>query len=224
LVIAVVGGGILAIFVYLMLWIPLVTLDFIATRSSAERREGSVIGGIAWKPAFGEAHLVIVNGSDHDVQDLDVVFRPDQPIAFVGQVTNLPNVAIAPHDVPSVDPQWISENGQRRAMDMSLLATSRGYRIRGEVPRRSRLEIVIAAVRPNDAGDGSEGNKLLRIDFPRGESVWFAHRDHSDRIVFGLKPVVVDVVIEGKYSVSERRHQVLKSLTAADFATAFDLP
>lgn len=214
-------GSILGLLVYFTLWVPQVSLGFMARLYSADQQVGAVVGGIAWNPAFSETHLLIMNDSNIDVRDVDIVMRTDQPIAAVGQIAPLSNVSIAPHDLPVFDSEWVNlQTQQRTAMGYTLLATLKGYRLRADVfPRRSRIEIVMAAVTIHESNPAAE-DKLLAIHIKSGQSVWFAHPNHTNA-VFGAKPMVRRVFLTGKYSAREREREFNEAIEAIDYSAGF---
>ncbi len=206
-------------FFFYVLW-PFVPLGLFVTTSSARQPDGVVIGGIPWSDKYREVHVRIANNSDMDIQAIDLVIRPDQPVAAVGEVTSLDGVSFAPYSQPSVNPQWVEATGERMAIPVVPLAASRGYRLRCNVlPKRSHLEMVMAAVTVNESGDGSGADMVFRINFRDGQSVWLAHNGHSNA-VFGPKPTVVKISVTGQYTVADRQHNVSRTLSAADFVKA----
>ena len=210
------GAG-LSIFIYYTLWTPLTPVGLFARTSSAKQPNGAVIGNIPWSDKYREVRVTITNNSNRNVEAIDLVVRPDQPVAAVAQVTNISDVSFTPNDPPVVEMQELETADRRTVMPTIPLATLRGYRVRCDaLPRRSRLELVMAAVTINETGDGSGADKVLRVNYNSGQAAWFAHPGHSGA-VFALKPTVKEVFISGQYTVAEREHNVSRRLKTVDF-------
>jgi hypothetical protein len=202
--------------------------------SSAEYPVGTVLGGILWSNRFSELRVFFVNATAKDYRDLDFTLVPDEPIAAIGQVTNLPNVSFSPAADPIFRQELIEGTTSRRiANPLVLIASTGGYRVRcNPLPRNTRLEILIAIARVIDfpqpgqkvavpsAGvfDRSYALKLNQND---GIGHWYGHGTdaHGSRIQEVYKPerVLPKVVkIDGHYSTSEGEQSVTKRIEVKD--------
>jgi hypothetical protein len=217
-------GSALGLAVYYTLWIPKSSLGLTATTTAAEREPGALLAGIPWSPNYTEVHVAAANSSRKNYEAVDLVIQPDQPIACVGQETNINNVSIlVPYDLRASLEIADGDMRKRTAMSIVPVASGLGYRVRCDVlPSHSRLDIVLAVVTVNDKPADQEVDKLLRIDLSDDKkrvlgSIWYAHHDHSQRI-FGRKPTVKNVIITGTFIASGRENSVSSSLAVEDLA------
>jgi hypothetical protein len=198
-----------------------------ATASRAKQPIGAVIAGIDWRPSYREVRLSIANVSDATFQNIDLVVRPDQPVAAAGQATDVPGVSIGWHEMPTFSPEAINTNtNERIAIPMVPLASRRGFRVHcNSLPAKSRLEIVFAAValsKPEEFNkDADVLAGVLSADYwaclshDDGFNVWFGKENHTDA-VFSDPPEVTSVAVAGEYSVAERIVPVSATLPAFD--------
>ena len=207
----------LCLAVYYTLWTTTVPVELSATTSSAVQPAGATIGGVTWSSHYTEIRVFLYNNSKIDYRDFDFVVRADQAVVAAGQVTNLSNVSIEFHDLPAISPETVDTGtGQRFAEQFIPIASTLGFRVRCAVlPRLSHLELVLAGVTMHDGQTNIDLDKLLRVNFSDGASVWFGRHGYSDQ-VFGSKPIVTRVSVEGQYVADERPVTLNESLPVID--------
>lgn len=206
---------------YFTLWATYVPIAITAWTTPAIQSAGTTIGGVPWAPCYTEVRLSIANKHKHDYRDIDIVLRPDQAVTAAGQVTNVEGVSISVHDEPSMILEEFSRSGvePRVSIPIVTLASTGGFRLRCAVlPRKSSLEIVMAAVTLHDGPAERDGDRLLRVNFKDGATIWYAHPGYSTR-VFRSKPAVTSITIEGQYMAGERSVTVAEVLPIGDYAT-----
>ena len=207
----------LSLAAYYTFWTIVIPLKFNATSSAAVQPVGAKIGGLDWKPYYTEVRLFIGNNASIDYKDIDLVIKPDKAVTASGQVTNIGGVSIEFHDFPIARPEWITtDTRERAAIPVIALASTRGYRIRCDVlPRHSIIELVFAAVSVNDKPTTVELDKLFKIKYKDGTSVWFAHSSHSEQ-VFGPRPEVASIAVEGQYIAGGQKVTIRETLSVVD--------
>jgi len=202
--------------------------------SDAEYPPGTTLGGIKWSNRFTELRVIFNNEATTDYSDLDFTLVPDQPIAVIGQITNLPEVSFS----PAVDPVFRQEfiegaTGRRIANPLVLIASSGGYRVRCQLlPRKARLEILIAIARVIDfpkpgqktalpAGGIFDETYALKVDQNNGVSHWYGHgmAANGNRIeeVYKSDRIVPNTMkIEGHYIAGKTEQHVSKQIAIKD--------
>jgi len=202
--------------------------------SDAEYPPGTNLGGIKWSNRFTELRVVFSNASPTDYHDLDFTLIPDQPIAAIGQITNLPEVSFsAAADLAARQEFVEGGTGRRIANPLVLIASRGGYRARCQLlPRKARLEILIAIARVIDfpkpgqkvavaSGGVFDRTYALKVDQNDGVSHWYGHGMDANgtRIEEVYKPDRViprTVKIEVHYMVGEAEQNVSKRIKVKD--------
>lgn len=212
--------------------------------NDSEYPSGTNLGNIPWSPRFSDLRVIIPNESDSDYRDIDLVLRPDAPVAAIGQITNLPDVTFSPVAEPSFTQQLvIGATGQRITNPLVLVASDSGYRMRcGLLPHKRKLEIILAVaeivdfpkpgskrtVKP-DFGMSDRGY-VLRIGMTNNESKvetanWYGHgTDAGGRIEDVYKknrPVPKTVWIEGRYMADGEDLTIAQKVDATDVVGDF---
>lgn len=155
---------------------------------------GTVIGDIRWIPQFTDLRVDIYNSTPYDYQDLDIVIRPDKPVAKVGQVRGCPNIQF-------LDREWM-DGGYR-------IASRKGFRMRCErLLSDMTMEIVLAVV-----SLPSESEKI--------EDSWGIGNEPSSGMekIYGSPPSPSVVHIEGQYTVLQRRRTAKGDLRVISLPT-----
>jgi hypothetical protein len=144
-----VGGMIIlllmALFSYKVVFIS-APLNIQSLVTVKEYSTGTKIGDIPWRPMYTELDVVVNNPTESDYTNVNIVVRPDYPVAAISQLSNLGGV--------SFEDRWgstfrgtIQDLSQQFAMPVTLLATDAGYRIHADhIPPNSSLRIVMAMV------------------------------------------------------------------------------
>jgi hypothetical protein len=202
--------------------------------SDVEYPSGTTLGGIRWSNRFTELRVSFNNESSTDYHDLDFTLVPDQPIAEIGQITNLPEVSFSAAADPVLRQELVQgATGRRIANPLILIASSGGYRVRCQLlPRKARLEILIAIARVTDFP--KPGQKVavpsagvfdktyaLKVDQNDGVSHWYGHgmTANGGRIEEVFKPdriIPKTVKIEGHYMVDTVEQEVSRQIEVKD--------
>jgi hypothetical protein len=200
---AVIAGGLVTA-AYYTLWTSFIPVQINASTQAANQPKGTVIGGIKWNNKFLLLRLFITNVNRRtDYESLDIVVKSSVPITAAGQVSNIDGVTFWFDSLPNSSAEFANtDTGERVALDLAPIASSRGFRVRSNViPKSSQLELVFAVVSMNDGMANNEADKMLRVNFSDGTSVWSASPAHTDW-VFGPKPKVTEILVKGQYQIS----------------------
>jgi hypothetical protein len=100
--------------------------------------------GISWKPFYTELDVIIANQTDMNYQNLNVLVRPDSPVADIGQDGNIGSVSFK--DRYGVISQATIANPETgEVIREPLMATDAGYTVYcPELPPHISLQIVLA--------------------------------------------------------------------------------
>jgi hypothetical protein len=103
------------------------------------------IGDIAWRKEFTELDIGIENPTSRAYEDVNLVIRPDNPVAAVTQIGKTCDASIEDADGVMVREGLKPAVGDSRMNPLVLVATDAGYRIRcAHLPANSILKIVMA--------------------------------------------------------------------------------
>jgi hypothetical protein len=215
-------------------------LGLFATASNADYPIGTAVGGIKWSNRFTDLRVTINTPSFGDYRNIDLVLVPDEPVAAIGQVTNLPDVVFAPAvDIkPSgLGPEFLEgKTGKRTAIPLVLIATDGGYRMRcKELPRTTRLEIVMAIARiidfpqdkPAPRPDFGIFNRdyVMKVSVSAGSNHWFGYgfdiRGRIEEVYKGRRFTPKTVKIDGRYTVGEREQEISQQIAVTDMVADF---
>jgi hypothetical protein len=188
------------------------------TASNAEYPVGTVLGGISWSNRFTELRVNFGNAALTEYHDLDFTIVPDEPVAAIGQITNVPDVSFSAAVDQSFRQEFIEgATGRRIANPLVLIASGGGYRVRCKaLPSNARLEILMAIGRIIDFpttgqktgapyGGIFERTYALRVSQQDGISHWYGHGkdQQGKRIedVYKTERVLPKTVkIDGRYT------------------------
>jgi hypothetical protein len=141
-------GGLVLAFSFGMVFVS-APLTLSAFAVNPKYPPGMVIGGIPWRPEFGNTRVSIQNPTSNDYEDLILVMQPHVPVADVAQVSDISGVRFENRyniEIPEVDLTRIS-TGETQASPIELLATDVGKRVLcANLHAGSTLEIVLAVV------------------------------------------------------------------------------
>ena len=191
-------------------------LSFVALSSSAVHPTGAVLAGIRWNPKFTALTILIFNDSPtRDYDNLDILIQPDQPVAQIGQVSNVPGVYFE-DNTNRLQPELVDpSSGKREALPTTLLASTKGYRVLcPRLPSHSRLELLLAIAKPTGkdafAIDLSNGSKFWRHDDTRGSLM--------DDGLFSDPVSAKTILVVGQYTdnVAQHRRSVSNHLVVTD--------
>src|ERR1035441_7729040 len=135
-----------AVFSIKVVFVPSV-LEMSAFSSGADYPEGQTIAGIQWSSKLSKLRVHLINPNDDRCENVNIVLRPDQPVAAIGQSSNIPGVSFSDAVDTSMRQELVEASGREHVNPLTLIATSAGYRVRcPELPPNSRLELVMAIV------------------------------------------------------------------------------
>lgn len=217
-----IGIAIYTVFTLTVVWVN-APLNVSPLIQSSEYRTGSVISGIPWSSRFSQLHMILENPTSMDYEDVDVLLRPDEAIAGIGQNGNIPNVSFIMNTSLTMQAEIRDfSSGARQGVQLTTLAFDGGYRVRcDKLPRNSQLDIVIAIGRPS-------GQKGFAINFSDGSHYW-ARSDISDEAkslddYFEPQRSPKSVRIDGKYNAAQRRRTVNLGLHISELFNQLKLP
>lgn len=207
-----------AIFSYKVVFISApINIQWLAT--AKEYSSGTKIADILWKPMYTELDVVVNNPTGTDYSSVNIVIRPDYPVAAISQLSNLGGV--------SFEDRWgstfrgtIQDLSQTFAMPVTLLATDAGYRIHADrIPPNSSLRIVMALVamkKSKAKGKAAIAAMLLNMepcDFSIEQSLqdkatgdvssyWYGCSEHTT--LYEERPTPYHMHIYGSYTAKNR--------------------
>jgi len=209
------------------------SLELIATAGSAQYPAGTKIAGILWSLRFVDLRVTILNPSTSDYADVDLTLRPDEPVAEIAQVTNVPDVSfLAGTDLTMRQEFQEGATGKRIVNPLTLILSSGGYRLRCKsLPRKGRLEILLAIARGRDFptrqkspkpsyGGIFETDYVLKVHASDGIDHWFGHGSRAGKRIESVFKeglyIPKTVRVEGIYNVGSEQRAVSQVLDVKD--------
>ena len=167
-------------------------------------------GGIEWIPAFSELDLFIANNTDNDYENINLLVRPDVPIAKIAQISSLPDVTFADRQ-GLIARATIEEVNKQAPIHLEFIATDVGYKIHcGKLPEHFSLNIIMALAAPQKTVPPQQG-----FNVPPGASLanftvvtlvknddgefkyWYG--SPQNLIIYGPPPKCTSISIRGSY-------------------------
>lgn len=182
---------------------------------------GTVIEGILWQPYYTELDVVINNPTDASYEDVNILIRPDYPVAKIAQMSNLSDVSFEDKDGltmrTTIEEQPTPNSPWSPALVFSFVATNAGYKVHcGRIPPDSSLKLVLALVDMKKSNVFSHGvvppNVNIRdfsseLNFqPGGESYWFS-ADVTNPVIYASRPTPKTLTVEGGYLADSKRQR-----------------
>jgi hypothetical protein len=189
-------------------------LHISVTGFSAEYPQGTNHEGIPWRNEFVELLEKIEHPTDQHYSDIDILLRPDFPVAAIRQTAGSCKVNI--EDVGGGDARFSvvhHTTGQVTALQMVLLATDAGYRITcTDMPPHSEIAIVVAVadIRWPMSDDINDPNSVVRFRSKDLSNHWFGHAANTKLFVRDKSDEQVHV--SGGYTALFRHHIVSSSM------------
>jgi hypothetical protein len=136
-----------------MLFLDMFTIGVVLVRAPLDvsaftmrSTENLAPGGILWKPFFTELDVVFANQTDMTYENVDVLVRPDYPVAAIAQTGNLSDVSFQDR-YGLFARNTVEDLSTGRIIAMPPIATDAGYKIHcGRIPPRTSLMLVMAIV------------------------------------------------------------------------------
>ena len=202
---------------------PSNNLKVLTVVNNKEFESGTVIEGILWSSSYTQLFVILNNPGDASIEDVNVVIRPDYPVARFTQVSNLPDVSF--EDKMGLNLSLTIEEQPNPgapfgpASVYTILAQSVGYRVHcGRIPPASSLRLVMALVDIPKASKTIEykpGMLLPPVDkadvtgelsYGTEGSYWYALR--GIRNYFGARPNPKWLRVEGSYIADNKRRRI----------------
>jgi hypothetical protein len=200
-------------------WFVLVPgpLPVYASVTDGEYPPGTKVGGIAWKPQFTELKVSIQNPTNKPYEDLNILLRPNEPVAAISQISDLPEVSFQDNNGGMTRLFDIDQSGISKVAPLALLGTDAGYRVQcHRLPAHSTLKIVMALAdfkwAPAEHHPGldpgkavRESNYVVKMRFDDFSSYWLGHEDGD---VYAPRPSSSpSIKVEADYLLAHRpRH------------------
>lgn len=190
------------VFIDLPLEVASVTID-------AEHPQGSSIAGIQWRPEFTELQVFIGNPSTSNYYDIDVIVRPDLPVAKIAQRTDIPGISLEDRHGSTTTLVRV-EGAQKTTVPLVLLATDSGYRVRCEkLSARTTMQLVLAVVQMKVADKPPSeiftNRSLLIQPYEDGTRYWYglaSAEPYLDR------KIPKKIKLYGKFTAGQRRRSL----------------
>ncbi|MGE0469456.1 MAG: hypothetical protein AB7L09_10480 [Nitrospira sp.] len=183
---------------------------------NGEYSEGTSIAGIPWQPKFTELQVEVVNSSKRNYEDLNIVFKPNLPVAAISQLTTYQGVVF--EDRYGVTMRAVEVHGaEQKASSQVLVATDAGYRMRcDKLPAGGGIRVVMAIADVKyDPAPASPGEPLfkkeglIRIKMKDGSTYWYGQKG-IDHYTPRIRPTGLEVT--GDYVAGQRRREVFADL------------
>jgi hypothetical protein len=189
-----------------------VPLHVQAIAESGQHPAGTVVAGIPWKPEFTELDLVIRNETERAFKDINIVIRPDEPVAAIAQETSWPGVVFEDKNDVLNHIIEIKSGGAMKATPFVLRGTDAGYRVQvSRLPGNSDVKVVLALC-------DFDSNKLrLPMDNPNSlvkerwtdsSSYWLARPEADVLMPLPQLSPSETMSIEGHYTAALRTRNV----------------
>jgi hypothetical protein len=179
--------------------------------------------GITWNPFFTELDFIVTNPTDENYDNVDLLVRPDFPIAKIAQMSNLQGVSFEDRYGVNMRAK-IEEIGKQSPVPVEFLATDAGYKVHcGSIPPNSSLSLVMAIV---DFKKALPPDPSKPVVIPSGEDlshftipVTIKNNDGTFTYWFGRvnerrylpKPTPTKVYVEISYTANHcRKHKTLE--------------
>jgi len=202
-------------------------IDFDVSCTDAEFPPGTTIAGITWRPDFSELQFLIKNSSDKAYRDVDLLIRPNEPVAAISQLTSVPGVYF--EDKNGVSLIVALENLKAKTksvLPIVLLASDAGYRMHCPLlPAKTAIRVIMAIadikwnpkprVKSGEEWDRNMreliNNKenVFRLRFEDFSTYWFGQ---SDSNVYAPRLIPNWVKVEGSYNVAYRTRSLSKKI------------
>jgi hypothetical protein len=217
-----VGSAILALAVGFSLGFVFVNapLGLSGIATNAEYPDNTVISGIVWRPEFTELDFIIENSTSRPYDDLDLLIRPNFPVAAIAQSSDLSGVRIEDHYTMLSRQILKDASGKGKANPLVLAATDSGYKVRCEhLPAKSTLRLVIAIAEikwnPNPPAQRPDfglfdPDYILRYKFDDFSTYWYAHAGSN---IYTPRVSPDWVKVDGEYNVLYRTRTVSEKIT-----------
>jgi hypothetical protein len=184
-------------------------------------------GALDWKPFYNELDIVFANQSDMPYENINILVRPDVPVAGIAQIGNLPEVSFRDRYgiVGNASVQNLKTNETTKAV---ILATDAGYNVFcKEIPARSSLQLVMETVgiKPSPPPSGSilQGGQMAVPSYARPQDFsfmqavpdvvegktfhyWLGSKDVTSIFVPNVTPSIVTV--RGSYLGGHRQREI----------------
>jgi hypothetical protein len=176
--------------------------------------------GIAWSPFFTELDLIVTNPTDQNYDNLDVLVRPDTPIAAIKQLSSLTDVSF--EDEYGVTDRFTVDDGGT-PITMVFLATNAGYKVHcGRIPPRNSLKLVMAIAeikkgQPREPGkpfvlppDISLKDISVTQTFTEKDGATFTYwfGSESNKSLYLSSPTPNKMLVTGSYIASNRTRRI----------------
>jgi hypothetical protein len=200
-------------------------LTFNSLASNSDYALGGGPGGIAWRSVFVELDFMATNPTDSNYDNIDMVVRPDYPVAAIAQLSNLSDVSF--EDYYGVTNRvTVQDLSTQVGVPLVFLATDAGYKIHcGRIPPKSSLRLVMAVVdtkksAPTDPQkpiilprEVSPDDFILEQSFDtKGDKAtyWFGSAKNLSIYAPGAKPK--KIIVSGSYTAINRRRNVKQEI------------
>jgi hypothetical protein len=138
---------------------------------------GTDVGGFVWKTQYGELRLTLLNSTDYDFTDVDLNIKPDQPVAKIGQLSQIADVSFLTPDnqeafaggngmtIAMPEMGTVGPDGRIQDLPAHIEYSLGGFRVKcGSVPKHSTLDLVLATTGPKGNHLTGEGRSYNLAD------------------------------------------------------------
>jgi hypothetical protein len=227
--------GLIAVCLFLFDWFTIgfvaasTPINFSSFETTIDYSGRNAPAGIAWEPFFTELDFIVTNPSDGNYENVDLLVRPDFPVARIAQLSNLKDVSLEDRYGVNVR-ATIEEIGKQSPTPVEFLATDAGYKVHcSSIPPNSSLNLIMAIVDfkkvlPQDISKPlkiPQGEDLSHFTIPvtikNSEGVftyWFASGQDTRR--YAPKPIPKKVHVVISYTANHcRNNRTLEKLVDA---------
>ncbi len=191
-------------------------------------RVGAVVNGIRWSSKFNDIHLTLINSSDYDYTDLDLLVTPAQPVVAGVMVTSEPTCSIVRELFPVTSftlQLWRQQTQTREDIPIDWFLSTGGFRVRCPfLPAHSSIEMLLALANANQQTLNAYPNQLAGPWGVGKANYWYRWQTFpmTDNL-FDARPTVSTVTMVGKYIGFFRRKTIDMTIpVATPMASALD--
>jgi len=199
-------------------------LVVIPMANNKEYAVGTVREEIPWKPYYTELDVIINNPTDATYEDVNILIRPDYPVAKIAQMSNLSDVSF--EDKMGLTAHFTMEEKPNLpgaqfgpASSFIFLATNAGYKVHcGRIPPTSSLRLIMALVDIKKGGKSipykpgmvvpplEKSDVVSELYYTTGESYWFVLPGPGNYVAPRPNPKML--TIDGSFRADNKRERV----------------
>lgn len=172
---------------------------------------GTEARNITWREEFSELLVTIKNETEHDFDGLDVLLKPNMPVATMSHVRGCPD-----HVIENGSNNLLTAAQRGNNLPLDLLATDAGYRLRcSRLPARGQILLALAVAQvsvalPRDPSkitsakvDPRDLNNVITVTNTIGNKYWWGYQG-ATRNHYAPRVFAETLTVESQYVAAWR--------------------